>query len=59
MLTMTRLAGRRHLALISATVTEGLSSMRMSVWLRAVEPRQSLPHSSSESLPVAIFWLST
>ena len=58
MTTSPRLSSRRHLALMSATVTEGLSSIRMSVWLRAAEAMQSLPHSSSLSLPVTSFCIS-
>ena len=58
-MTSPRLSKRRHLALMSATVTEGLSSIRMSVWLRAAEAMHSLLHSSSLSLPVASFCSST
>ena len=53
------MSSRRHLAFISATVMEGLSSTRISVWLRAADAIASLVHSSSVSLPVASFWLST
>ena len=54
-----RLSSLRHLALMSATVTEGLSSMRMSVWLRVAPAMQILVHSSSVSLPVVSFCSST
>ena len=43
------------LAFIAATVMAGLSSTRMSVWLRAEDARDSLPQSSSSSLPVVSF----
>ena len=59
MMTRPRLSSLRHLALMSATVTEGLSSIRMSVWLRAAEAIQSFAHSSSLSFPVASFCSST
>ena len=59
MSTRPRFSSRLHLAFISATVMAGLSSTRISVWLRAEDAMESLFQSSSVSLPVTSFWLST
>ena len=59
MMTRPKSSTRRSLAFISATVMAGLSSTRMSVWLRAAAAMASLVHSSCSSLPVISFWLST
>ena len=59
MMTSPKLSRRRSLAFISATVMEGLSSIRISVWLREAAAMEILLHSSSVSLPVASFLPST
>ena len=59
MTTSPRLSTRRHLAFMSATLREGLSSMRIWVLFRAAEAAAMRFQSSSESLPVTSFLLST
>ena len=51
-MTSPRLSRRRHLAFISATVSMGLSSMRMSVWRRVRAAWVSFPQSEALSRPV-------
>ena len=59
MTTNPRLSTRRHLAFMSATERDGLSSMRIWVRLRAAEAAAILVQSSSLSRPVTSFLLST
>ena len=59
MMTRQRLSRRRHLAFISATLSDGLSSTRMSVCESAVAAMPILLHSSMDSWPVTSFLLST
>ena len=54
-----RFLSRRHWAFISETVSEGLSSMRMSIALSAPAAVPTRRHSSSERRPVWSFLLST
>ena len=54
-----RFLSRRHWAFISETVSEGLSSMRISVALSAPAAVPTRRHSSSERRPVWSFLLST
>ena len=49
MTTSPRFSTRRHLAFMSATEREGLSSIRMLVWFRAEVARATFSQSSSES----------
>ena len=59
MTTSPRFSTRRHLAFMSATEREGLSSIRILVWFRAEVARATFSQSSSESRPVVSFLLST
>ena len=59
MTTRPRLSTRRHLAFMSATERDGLSSIKIWVWFRAAEAAAILVQSSSPSLPVTSFLLST
>ena len=59
MMTNPRLSTRRHLALMSATLTEESSSMRIMERLRESAATATFSQSSSVSLPVTSFLLST